>query len=135
VSDEWQYGPPPPAPPQPVVSFDTGSITGLAWGNAGAVYGIKNAKLMPVTAEEIRDVLSHVEVIETHEVDLVCSPGQMWVVEKKPRPITMEFEATLTEEQFWKVVDLVCGPEMAADIRRDVDDILRWEGEGGPCLS
>lgn len=98
----------------------------------GQAYGMKEVTLAPVTAEEIRDVLAHTEVIHTPEADFVLSPGQVWVVATQP---VLEWEVEISEEQFWKILLMVGGPELAREVAMDVEDVLRWEGEGGSCLS
>lgn len=86
-----------------------------------------------VSIDNIRDVVAHTEVIPTEHGDLIASPGQVWLMSEGELPsLTMEVE--LTEEQFWVLLDIMGGPEFAAEVRQDVNDVLRWEGEGGPCL-
>lgn len=87
-----------------------------------------------VSPQDVRDVLAHTEIIETEEMDLVCSPGQVWVVEKEnQRPLT--WEVSLHEDQFWLVVGAVWGANVVSEMKAELEDMLRWEGEGGSCLS
>jgi hypothetical protein len=88
----------------------------------------------PLTADDLREALGRTVIIETPQGDLVCAPGQTYLVGPPNREWVEVTDVTLTEEQFWQVVHAVYGPDEVARLRQDVDAILRWEGEGGPCL-
>lgn len=83
----------------------------------------------------IRDVILHTEIIETPDVDLVVSPGQVWLMAHDGAPPVITGEIELNEEQFWQLLRVFLSAEEVAQIRHDVDDVLRWEGEGGSCLN
>lgn len=88
---------------------------------------------LTVTMKDIGEVLAHTEVVETPDVDLVVSPGQVWLVPKHEQQ-TLSWEVEISEESFWLIVGVVYGAEVVREMKQDLEDLLRWEEEGGPCV-
>lgn len=111
--------PPPPQPMPPVLSVGAASVsmeTSSGWVDVG----------------RIRDAVLHTEIIESEQGDLVASPGQLWLMSERP-PQEISWEITVTEEQFWRVVAAVYGPEVVVEMKQELEAVLAWEGEGGSC--
>src|SRR5687768_12219706 len=89
---------------------------------------------LSVSIANIREVLAHTEIVETDQGDLIASPDQVWLIPKGEQQ-TLSWEVNLSEEQFWTIVGAVWGLEIVREMKEELNDWLRWEEEGGPCLS
>lgn len=114
--------------------------TALVFTSDGQVLGAKNMRLTPLTEEDIARALARTEVVETEQGDLLVAPGRAYFIGKDSDPLipmwggSIEMEVELPEDQFWRVVEALLGSEAAREMKQDLEDILRWEGEGGPCM-
>ena len=87
---------------------------------------------LTVTMEDIREVLAHTEILETGQGDLIVSPGQVWL---SSGTLIESYEIELREDQFWTLVGVMLGEDAVREMKQELDDLLRWEAEGGACLA
>lgn len=99
---------------------------------------------MSEVVDRIKGVLGETQVLQLgpgHEVvftesngwDLRGAPDDM-VFSKTMRGGRMEWEVQCSEETFWSLCAQFLGPQGVREMKQDLEDLLRWEGEGGPCL-
>jgi hypothetical protein len=107
---------------EPPVVIHTSGV--WVFGN-GAPYGLQNATIELLPEDEADRLGEDVAELE----ELRVAPGQVWLLGKPVSPLSWDVQ--LSEEQFWNLVDMLLGPEVVAEMKHDLEDVLRWEGEGG----
>lgn len=87
-------------------------------------------------AAQVADVIAHTEIVHVGEVDVVTSPESAFVVGKSfSEGWSAQYVVDVSEDRFWELVEMFFGPEEVVEMKLHLDDMLRMESEGGPCLS
>jgi len=104
----------------------------------GDLHELAEIGITPLLPSDVADVLAHTDIVEGQEGDLIAGPECAWVVARdvfaRDR-VAHEFVLDVPEDQFWRLVTLFGGQDFAEELRHDLDDMLRWESEGGSCVS